>query len=130
MRSRGDPGGSKRIEPGLRACHEVASITASSTSRRSGDRGWRLLHLTGRLREIVTELDPTLRLVTYPLTQIYRQETFALALVALLLALIGTSVLLLSAAGIYARVVHGLAAQARDRHPHRTRDGPRGAPGE
>lgn len=60
------------------------------------------LSLTPRVSEIVTELDPTLSVATVPLTRAYRQEQLALLLVALVLALVAASVLLLSAAGIYA----------------------------
>jgi predicted permease len=55
-----------------------------------------------RLREIAIALDPTTRINTIPLVQIYRQDKLALRLVAFVLGLIVVSVLLLSAAGVYA----------------------------
>ena len=56
----------------------------------------------GRLREIAAALDPTIRLSASPMVEMYRQQDFAVRLVLLVVILIVTSVLLLSAAGIYA----------------------------
>jgi ABC-type antimicrobial peptide transport system permease subunit len=55
-----------------------------------------------RLREIVMSLDPSLRLNLWPFIEVDRQRQLALRLVILALTLIVISVLLLSAAGIYA----------------------------
>ena len=55
-----------------------------------------------RLRDIVVALDPTVRMTPRPMLDLYRQMDLAMRLVALVLALIIVSVLLLSAAGIYA----------------------------
>ncbi len=59
--------------------------------------------LADRLREITTALDPNLRVEeTYPLDEIYRQQAVGNNLGASVLAAVTLSVLLLSAAGIYA----------------------------
>ena len=56
----------------------------------------------GRLRDVVGEIDPSVRVNVYPLVDIYRQSNAAFRLVGLALLLVIVSVLLLSAAGIYA----------------------------
>ena len=56
----------------------------------------------GRLRELTAAVDPTVRLSAYPLVDIYRQQNVAMRLVATALMLVIVSVLLLSAAGVYA----------------------------
>ena len=56
----------------------------------------------GRLRELSAAIDPSLRISAYPLLEIYRQANVAIRLVAIALLLVIASVLLLSAAGIYA----------------------------
>ena len=55
-----------------------------------------------RLRSILMTLDPTARVAARPLLDLYRQMDLALRLVALVIAMMIVSVLLLSAAGIYA----------------------------
>jgi ABC-type lipoprotein release transport system permease subunit len=60
--------------------------------------------LADRLRELATTIEPDARIGVTPLTQIYEQDKLALRLVSLALGLITGSVLLLSAAGIYALV--------------------------
>ena len=55
-----------------------------------------------RLREIVMSVDPSLRLNVWPFVEVDRQRQLALRLVILALTLIVITVLLLSAAGIYA----------------------------
>jgi putative ABC transport system permease protein len=55
-----------------------------------------------RLRQIAAAIDPTLRLSTRPLSDIFREMRVAMQLLALVLGLIILSVLGLSAAGIYA----------------------------
>jgi putative ABC transport system permease protein len=57
---------------------------------------------TARLRELAATVDPSVRLNAYPLVQIYRQANLAIRLMATALGLVLVSVLLLSAAGIYA----------------------------
>ena len=55
-----------------------------------------------RLREITTALDPTVRLNVRPFVEMERQQQLALRLILLVMSLIVTAVLMLSAAGIYA----------------------------
>ena len=55
-----------------------------------------------RLRDIAVSLDPTVRITPRPMLDLYRQMDLAFRLVALAIGLIIISVLLLSAAGIYA----------------------------
>ena len=55
-----------------------------------------------RLREITTSLDSSVRLSVRPFVDMERQQRLALRLLLLVLSLIITAVLLLSAAGIYA----------------------------
>jgi ABC-type antimicrobial peptide transport system permease subunit len=69
----------------------------------------------GRLREIATALDPTLRLHEIrPLDEVLRKEQRATRLGALGLALVTLSVLLLSAAGIYALMSFTVAQRRRE----------------
>jgi putative ABC transport system permease protein len=56
----------------------------------------------GRLREIAAAVDPTVRLGAYPLVAVYEQQRLAFRLMAAALGLVVATVLLLSAAGIYA----------------------------
>jgi predicted permease len=56
----------------------------------------------GRLREIAIKLDPTVRVLTVTFADLQRQSRMATRLVLLVLVLLIASVLLLSAAGIYA----------------------------
>lgn len=70
--------------------------------------------LVGRVREIASELDPTMRVRANPLTRYYRQDQLALMLAALVLALIAASVLLLSAAGIYALMSFTISQRRRE----------------
>ena len=58
--------------------------------------------LAGRVRSILATLDPTARITPRPMLELYRQMDLAVRLVALVIGLITLSVLLLSAAGIYA----------------------------
>ena len=55
-----------------------------------------------RFRELMSAVDPTVRLNAYPLTRIRGQELVALRLVGAGIILVVAAVLLLSAAGIYA----------------------------
>lgn len=68
----------------------------------------------GRIREIVAKLDPTLRTRIFPLARIYRQARIAIGLMALVLALAAFSVLLLSAAGIYALMSLTVSSRQRE----------------
>jgi putative ABC transport system permease protein len=56
----------------------------------------------GRLRQITTQIDPTLRVSAMPMAAYHQQQVTALRLIGLVLGLVILSVLLLSAAGIYA----------------------------
>jgi hypothetical protein len=70
----------------------------------------------GRLREIAIKLDPTVRVLTVTFADLQRQSRMATRLVLLVLVLLIASVLLLSAAGIYALMSFTVTAQG-DRHP-------------
>ena len=65
-------------------------------------RGRDAVDFSTRLREIAMSLDPSVRLNVWPFVEMERQQQLALRLVIFALALIVISVLLLSAAGIYA----------------------------
>jgi hypothetical protein len=68
----------------------------------------------GRLRELTADVDPTVRLSAYPLVDIYRQANVALRLVAVAIGLIVVSVLLLSAAGVYALMSFTVAQRRKE----------------
>ena len=71
--------------------------------------------LMGRLREITTEVDPTLWLSRLrAMDTVNRQEKVAVRLVALVLGLITLSVLLLSAGGIYALMSFTVTRRRRE----------------
>lgn len=70
--------------------------------------------LTGRIRRIAAELDPTIRVRPFPLSEMYRQEQLGLALVGLTVGLAVLSVLLLSAAGIYALMSFTVTRRRRE----------------
>lgn len=68
-----------------------------------------------QLREITTALDPTLQLrETRPMDEVMRSEQGAMRLAALALGLVTVSVLLLSAAGIYALMSFTVAQRRRE----------------
>jgi putative ABC transport system permease protein len=67
-----------------------------------------------RAREIVATIDAAARVNVFPMVQIYRQQNLALRLVALVLGLIVFSVLLLSAAGIYALMSFTVAQRRKE----------------
>jgi hypothetical protein len=68
-----------------------------------------------RLREITTALNPTLQLrETRPMDEVMRSEQGAMRLAALALGLVTASVLLLSAAGIYALMSFTVAQRRRE----------------
>jgi predicted permease len=78
---------------------QSTAVTPSLTIRVSGGTP---ANYVGRLRELLAEVDPTVRLAAYPLMDIYRQASVARRLVAAATGLVTLSVLLLSGAGIYA----------------------------
>ena len=67
-----------------------------------------------RLREISAAVDPTLRLNVFPLIDLERQASIAFRLVAASLALVIVTVLLLSAAGIYALMSFTVAQRRKE----------------
>jgi hypothetical protein len=67
-----------------------------------------------RVREITASIDPTVRLFALPLTNLYRQQNIAVQLVALAVGLVIISVLLLSAAGIYALMSFAVAQRRNE----------------
>ena len=70
---------------------------------------------TGRLREVTTALDPNLRVQNIrPLDELYREERLEMHLVSAALGLVALSVLLLSAAGIYALMSFTVAQRRRE----------------
>ena len=70
--------------------------------------------LAGRLREIAAALDRTLKVDMVPLEEIYRLQRLALSTAALALGVASLSVLLLSAAGIYALMSFTVAQRRRE----------------
>ena len=65
-------------------------------------RGQDPVQFSSRLRDLTSALDPTLRLGVMPFSDMKRQATIALRLTLLAVGLVVLTVLLLSAAGIYA----------------------------
>lgn len=71
--------------------------------------------LTGRLREVTAALSPTLRVQQIlPLDEAYRLERMEMHLVSLALGVVALSVLLLSAAGIYALMSFTVAQRRKE----------------
>ncbi|HEV2129533.1 MAG TPA: FtsX-like permease family protein, partial [Longimicrobiaceae bacterium] len=68
----------------------------------------------GRMRDIGAEVDPELQLGVRPLTELYGSLRSASRFVAWALALVTSSVLLLSAAGIYALMSFTVAQRTRE----------------
>ena len=68
----------------------------------------------GRLRELAVTLDPTVRVVTLTMADIHRQSALATRLVLTALVLIVVSVLLLSAAGIYAMIAFTVTQRKKE----------------
>ena len=65
-------------------------------------RGGSAAEFSATLRTILTSLDPTARLTAIPFVEVHRQQRLVVRLVATVLILVTISVLMLSAAGIYA----------------------------
>ncbi len=76
--------------------------------------GVRQPDLVSRIREIVSDLDPTVRVAPMWLSDLYLQNIVAVRLVALILVLTTGSVLLLSAAGVYALMSFAVSQRRRD----------------
>ena len=68
----------------------------------------------GSVRKVAASIDPTVRLFASPLTNLYRQQNIAVQLVALAVGLVIVSVLLLSAAGIYALMSFAVAQRRKE----------------
>ena len=68
----------------------------------------------GRLRELTTAIDPSMRISALPMVDIYRQRDLAVRLVGLAVSLVVISVLLLSAAGIYALMSFTVAQRRKE----------------
>lgn len=88
------------LDNGVGVMLKIAGITPAS--------------LSARVREIAGELDPTLRVSTYPLEQVYRREQLTVKLATLMVVIPGASVLLLSAAGIYALMSFTVSQRRRE----------------
>jgi putative ABC transport system permease protein len=88
------------VRPGV--FHALDTVSDSRPRLLIKVRGDDATNYSTRLREIVMSLDPSLRLNLWPFIEVDRQRQLALRLVILALTLIVISVLLLSAAGIYA----------------------------
>ena len=67
-----------------------------------------------RLREVISAIDPTVRLRAFPLLDVHRQQHVALRLVATGIVLVVAAVLLLSAAGIYAMMSFTVARRRKE----------------
>lgn len=70
--------------------------------------------LAARVRSLAAEIDPTLRVMTFPAEMEYRQARLALEITALVLALILIAVLLMSSAGIYAMMSFTVTQRRRE----------------
>lgn len=70
--------------------------------------------VAGRFREMTAALDPTVRVSVTTLEEAFRQQRVALTLVALVVGLAELSVLLLSAAGIYALMSFTVSQRRRE----------------
>jgi hypothetical protein len=86
------------IEPNI--YHPLRSATRATALIRM--RGNDPLHFSSRLRNLTSALDPTLRLRIVTFSELKRQAAIALRLTVLGVSLVVVTVLLLSAAGIYA----------------------------
>jgi putative ABC transport system permease protein len=106
------------VEPGLpegRLYHPMAPGQVNPVSLAVRVRGAAPTTLAGRLRAITTALDPNLRVQRIlPLDELYRMERLETQMAALALGLVALSVLLLSAAGIYALMSFTVAQRRRE----------------
>lgn len=106
------------MEPGLargKMYHPLAPGQAHPVSLSLRVKGGDPAIFTGRLREVASALDPTLRSRNpLPLDRVLRQNQGPMRLTALALAIATGSVLLLSAAGIYALMSFTVTRRRRE----------------
>jgi putative ABC transport system permease protein len=106
------------IEPGMaeaKVYHPVAPEQVFPATLAMRIRGTTQVAAAGRLREITTALDPTLRLSNIlPMDQVYSQARMPLHSLAIAVGLVTLSVVLLSAAGIYALMSFTVARRSRE----------------
>ena len=108
-----------RLEPGVEAqatvYHPAAPGDTGSVVLSVRLRGTSPESFVPRFRQIAAQLDPTLQLdEVMPLTVAYDERRVALRLLALAVAVVTLSVLLLSAAGIYALLSFTVARRTRE----------------
>jgi putative ABC transport system permease protein len=109
------PSATALTSAGARMYHPVTPAQIYPASVTVRVRGKTPATLAGRLREITTATDPTLQLGgVLSLDQVYRQEQRFVQLGALAFAIVTLSVLLLSAAGIYALMSLTVAQRRRE----------------
>jgi hypothetical protein len=107
--NRSDPG---LVDPVVFHMLDVSEATVLTLIVRT--RGGDAAAVAPRLREIAVSLDPTVRITPRPMLDLYRQMDLALRLVALAIALIIVSVLLLSGAGVYALMSFTVSQRRRE----------------
>jgi len=101
---------SELIEPVI--YHPLRSSTRATMLIRV--RGNEPLHFSSRLRDLASALDPTLRLRVVTLSEMKRQQLVGLRLMLLGFSLVIVTVLLLSAAGIYAMMSFTVSQRRRE----------------
>ena len=94
--------------------HQIDPALAAASTLVVRLRGADAAGFAPRLREILITLDPTARVAARPLLDLYRQMDLALRLVALVIGVMIISVLLLSAAGIYALMSFTVSQRRRE----------------
>ena len=100
------------VDPVVFHMLEPSQTTALTLIART--RGAEPTALASRVRSILTSLDPAARIAPRPLLDLYAQMDLAFRLVALVLGLITLSVLLLSAAGVYALMSFTVSQRRRE----------------
>jgi hypothetical protein len=94
--------------------HPLASAPGGPVTLMVRLRGVSATGFVARLRELTTAIDPSMRLIALPMVDMYRQQNLAFRLVAIAVSLVVISVLLLSAAGIYALMSFTVAARRKE----------------